>query len=156
MKRGNSIPETATNRLRLNENQKNVLLTAARHPDVDDASELQRYAEIGGLSLENTSDVLREHWPERHWDEPAPDIEITADEVDEMRRRLCEGCPPHEREIADEMREGITTNLLMDYAFGNLRCDGGNPEYPELERRGVTKAGVSWQPVESETHEIVE
>jgi len=84
-------PENATPYDELNENQRQMIMTAARYPEVNSPQEL---LEKSGLDLSEhyPNYVLRQHWPERYWsDQPSNDVEPIKKKVGEIRQRLLDG-----------------------------------------------------------------
>ena len=83
-------PENATDPEELNENQKKMILTAARYPSLNDREKL---VELSGLdvSVHYPNYTLRTHWPERYWCETNPEDFANAETVDKLRQQLLDG-----------------------------------------------------------------
>ena len=84
-------PENATDPDELNDKQKKMILTAARHPNVNSPT---RLVELSGLDVSASypHNVLKRHWPERFWGANNAQQRNDSDiDVEELRQRLLDG-----------------------------------------------------------------
>lgn len=120
-------PENATDPEELNENQKKMILTAARYPSVNDREKL---LELSGLdlSVHHPNYTLREHWPERYWNEGSSEDSVNAETVDDIRQRLLDG-------------ESLN-QLVKEYPFSQARLSrlvkGEAEDMPDCDTPPVT------------------
>ena len=135
-------PENATDPEELNENQKKMILTAARYPSVNDREKL---LELSGLdvSVHYANYVLREHWPERYWVDSNPEDSVNAETVDKLRQQLLDG--------------GSLNQLSKKYPLSQKRLSllvkGEAEDMPDCDTPPVTYLNDSeqrWVSVESE------
>lgn len=127
-------PENATDPEELNDQQKQMILTAVKFPNVNSPSEL---VELSGLdvSIAYPQDVLCAHWPERYWGDMPPDQDDEAEvNVDEVRQRLLDGGSISE--LKKEYRPGHKrlSRLVRGVAKDTPECDT-----PPLEWLGGTE-----------------
>jgi len=148
--------ENATDREKLTEKEKAIIVAAANHPDVNSATKLAELASED-VSKGYPNNVLRRHWPDRYWGETYDEQIDTSDiDVEETRRRLLNGGSL--RQIAAEKSMGRRRLSFIVRGVGQHDipdCDVPPLEYNPDNKRWVCPDGCD-EDVQTETDQDTE
>jgi len=103
-------PENATDREDLNENQRQLITTAARYPSVNDPQELLDLGDID-MSYGYPQQTLINHWPERYWGKTARSNSGEDADVDE--RETSKRAENNVAEIRQRLLDGGSVNQMI-------------------------------------------
>jgi len=124
-------PEGATDPKELNDDQREIIKTAARNPEIDNWAEIQRRADVDKSGNSYAADTLKNHWPQRRKkDAPVDDTSSSGRnralghrEVDKVRIGLLNGYSLADLQNQyDVSKETITKAAKGDWPYMSVDC----------------------------------